>query len=146
MILEGDVFGFNSTYGPIRLNDTGVYSYYETDVIDDDPNFVMMGNITVNEGSDLKGVSNTSKLDVSGDQMIVGTFMVPTQDLHQYIIDFQNRGLIIENFYTFKDLRGGQEGTGDEQTLLVWNAKANELGLDQAIHGLQEITGTLSYE
>lgn len=144
-ILEGDVFGFNSTYGPIRLNDTGVYSYYETDVINDDPNFVMKGNITVIEDSDLKGVSNTSKLGVSSDRMIVGTFMVPTQDLHQYIIDFQNHGLIVENFYTFKDLRGGQEGTGDEQTLLVWNAKANELGLDHVIQALQEITRTLPY-
>lgn len=145
-LLEGDVFGFNSTYGPIRLNDTGVYSYYETDVINDDPNFVMKGNITVIEGSDLKGVSNISKLGVSSDRMIVGTFMVPTQELHQYIIDFQNHGLIIENFYTFKDLRGGEEGTGDEQTLLVWNAKANELGLDHVVQALQEITRNLPYE
>jgi hypothetical protein len=36
------------------LCDAGVYSYYETDVIDNDPNFVMMGNITVNEGSGLR--------------------------------------------------------------------------------------------
>ena len=105
----------------------------------------MEGNITVIEDSDLKGVSNTSKLGISSDRMIVGTFMVPTQDLHQNIIDFQNHGLIVENFYTFKDLRGGQEGTGDEQTLLVWNAKANELGLDHVIQALQEITRTLPY-
>jgi hypothetical protein len=36
------------------LCDAGVCSYYETDVIDNDPNFVMMENITVNEGSDLR--------------------------------------------------------------------------------------------
>jgi hypothetical protein len=36
------------------LSDAGVYSYYKNDVIDNGPNFAIMGNITVNEVSNLR--------------------------------------------------------------------------------------------
>jgi hypothetical protein len=141
IVFEGNEFAFNDMYGPIRLNETGVYSYYETDVIDDDPDFVMKGNITVIDDDG----SVTSTNGISSDQKIVGTFMVPAQDLQQYASELQNRGLDIDSSYTFKDLRGGQEGTGDEQTLLVWTSNTNEVGLDQVIQALQVVTGTLPY-
>jgi hypothetical protein len=44
--------------------------------------------------------------------------MVPTQDIQTYLADLQSRGLAVDSTHNFKDLRGGQSGTGDEQTLV----------------------------
>ena len=53
----------------------------------------------------------------------VGILMVPTQDIQTYTTDLENRGFNIDSTHNFKDLRGGQSGTGqsgtgDEQTLI----------------------------
>ena len=45
--------------------------------------------------------------------------------------------------YTFKDLRGGQKGTGPEQTLLVPESK--EKYLDNLLFILKELTPKLPY-
>ena len=143
-IFEGDEFGFNSMYGPIRLNQTGEYSYYEANVIDDDPNFVMRGNVSV-VGADNTSVPS-STCDNSNDQKILGSILVPAQDLQQYTLELQNNGLNVDSSYNFKDLMSGQEGeAGDEQTLLVWTANPAEVGFDQVIQTLQGITERLPY-
>ena len=46
--------------------------------------------------------------------------MVPSMDLAIHTSDLENRGFSILSIYNFKDLRGGQEGTGDEQTFTVY--------------------------
>jgi hypothetical protein len=45
---------------------------------------------------------------------------VPTQDLDMYVSELTDRDFIVTSMRNFKDLRGGQEGTGDTQTLLLW--------------------------
>ena len=50
----------------------------------------------------------------------VGVLMVPTQDIQTYTTDLESRGFNIDSAHNLKDLRGGQSGTGDEQTLIVW--------------------------
>ena len=45
--------------------------------------------------------------------------MVPTMDLATQTTDLQGRGLSILGTHNFKDLRGGQEGSGDKQTLVL---------------------------
>jgi hypothetical protein len=88
--------------------------------------------------------SITSITDASSIQGIFSTFMVPAQDL-QYTSEVQRHGLTIDSSYNFTDLRGGQEGAGDKQMLIAWTANPNEVGLDQVIQTLQEVTKTLQY-
>ena len=53
--------------------------------------------------------------------------MVPTQDIQTYTSDLEGRGFNIDSTHDFKDLRGGQSGTGDEQTLVVWTTAGMDL-------------------
>ena len=52
-------------------------------------------------------------------------------------------GLGIDSMHNFKDLRGGQSGTGDEQTLVGWTAGGKSL--DEITSQLQEISTGLPY-
>jgi hypothetical protein len=99
----------------------------------------MQSNISVIGDNDISVTSSASE------QRIVGSIILPAQDLQQYTSHLQNRGLNIDSSYTFTDLRGGQEGAGDQQTLLVWTANAAEIGLDQVAQALQDLTGMLPY-
>lgn len=69
--------------------------------------------------------------------------MVPTQDVQTYTTDLQTRGFAIDSTHNFKDLRGGQSGTGNEQTLIVWTS--SEMSLSNIIDNLQEFTSGLPY-
>jgi hypothetical protein len=71
----------------------------------------------------------------------VGVLMVPSQDIQTYTSDLHNRGFTIDITYNFKDLRGGQSGTGDEQTLIVWTTS----GMGDIVRNLQEFTLELPY-
>lgn len=74
---------------------------------------------------------------------IAGAFMVPARFLDKYRSEFEDRGFTIDSTYTYKDLRGGQKGTGPEQTLIVW--KAHNVPLKKVIRDLEELTPTLPY-
>jgi hypothetical protein len=54
--------------------------------------------------------------------------MVPTMDLATQITDLQGRGLSILGTHNFKDLRGGQEGSGDKQTFVLWGTSNMNMG------------------
>jgi hypothetical protein len=73
----------------------------------------------------------------------VGTLMVPTTDLATHTSDLKNRGFSILNTFNFKDLRGGQQGIGDEQTLIVW--RMPNADMSNVISQLSEITPNLPY-
>ena len=53
--------------------------------------------------------------------------MVPTQDIDDYIQQITSAGITVDNAFNFKDLRGGQQGTGDIQTLIVWTTGGKDL-------------------
>jgi catalase (peroxidase I) len=74
----------------------------------------------------------------------LGTFMVPTQDIDTYISQLVDRGFVVESTHDFQDLRGGQEGTGDRQTLIVWGVDSS-MNLDRVVSTLKEITPELPY-
>jgi hypothetical protein len=74
----------------------------------------MRGNISVVDD----GVGE----EVQRADVTLGLLMVPTQDISQYTGDLQDRGFVLDSVHNFQDLRGGQSGTGDEQTLIVWRA------------------------
>jgi hypothetical protein len=73
----------------------------------------------------------------------VGVLMVPTQDIQTYTTDLESRGFTIDSTHNFKDLRGGQSGTGDEQTLIVWTTAG--MDLSAIATNLQEFSSGLPY-
>ena len=81
------------------------------------------------------------KLDCSTDT--VGVLMVPTQDIQTHTTDLEGRGFDIDSTSNFKDLRGGQSGTGDEQTLIVWTSTG--MDLSTISKNLQEFSSGLPY-
>lgn len=127
------------------LNDTGTFNYYETDVNNEDQNYVMNGTITVVDQQDpnanLPNMSITSSSNTTGTlgkDDTVGTLMVPTEDLDMYVQDLTSKGFTTDSTYNFNDIRAG-----DEQTLLVWTSSGkNPI---EVISALQEITPQLPY-
>ena len=56
----------------------------------------------------------------------------------------RSTGFGIDSMHTFTDLRGGQEGTGDEQVLVVWTASGKSL--EEIALRLGEVSEGLPYE
>ena len=125
-------FASNSVTNALVLNDTGKFSYSEANVNKDDPKFVMEGTITVQKNP----TSPTQLPDT------VGFLMVPAKDLDKHVSDLTGKGIDVIDKYIFKDLRGGQKGTGTQQTLLVLGSKN---GQEQLVSALESITPTLPY-
>jgi plastocyanin len=138
---ESGDFSYNTASNPITFNDTGTFNYFEADVNSDDPSFVMNG--TINVINQVESLSNTNATTPSQASDSVGIYMVPSKDLDQYITALTSKGFSIDSTHTFADLRGGQKGTGPEQTYVVWTTSGMKLA--QIISALEEITPTLPY-
>ena len=109
-----------------------------------DPGVTMTGSITVgNIDSAVTSSSSSSSSSNSSNFDTVGVLMVPTQDIDSYIQQITSAGITVDNTYDFKDLRGGQKGTGDTQTLIVWTTTGKELG--QTLSSLSELSADLPY-
>jgi len=118
---------------PFTFSNPGVFNYEA----EGDPGVTMTGSVTVeniqspvtpsSSSASTATASNSSNIDT------VGILMVPTQDIDEYIAQITGAGITVDNTYDFKDLRGGQEGTGDTQTLIVWTT------------GSKDLSGTLSF-
>ncbi len=104
-----------------------------------DPGVIMKGNITV------KSIQSpvTSPTAPSGGIDTVGVLMVPTQGIDKYTQDIKNAGLTVDSGHSFTDLRGGQKGTGDVQTLLVWTSGGKDL--NSVVAPLRQISLALPY-
>jgi plastocyanin len=74
----------------------------------------------------------------------VGALMVPSMDIQNIAASIKNAGFGIDSMQNFKDLRGGQSDTGDEQTLVIWTA--NGMDLNEIGSRLQSISEPLPYE
>ena len=137
-IFDSRFFKYNTISNEIRLNETGTYQYWESDVSKEVPDFVMLGTITVSS----QDQHNATTVSQNKDD-IVGTFMVPARFLDKYRSEFEDRAFTIDSTYTYKDLRGGEKGTGPEQTLIVW--KVHNVPLKKVVRDLEELTPTLPY-
>jgi plastocyanin len=117
------------------FNTPGTYSYEAIG----DAGYIMKGTITV------KSVQSpiTSPASAGGAIDTVGVLMVPTQGIDKYMQDIKNAGLTVDSGHSFKDLSGGQKGTGDVQTLLVWTSGGKDL--NTAIAPLSQLSLTLPY-
>jgi plastocyanin len=139
-VFEAAFFPSNEASPPLTLNNTGDYSYFEKGANKAVPSFVMNGTITVtNIPSELKSTNNTSSQQIG----TAGAYMIPAIMLDKYTSEFTKRGFTIDSHFTYKDLRGGQKGTGPQQTLITWTTP--ETNLDKVISALKEITPTLPY-
>jgi hypothetical protein len=91
--------------------------------------------------------SSTSPTSLQGNTQgsidTIGVLMVPTQDIQTYTTDLESRSFNIDSMHNFKDLRGGQSGTGDEQTLIVWTSAG--MDLSTMAMNLQEFSSDLPY-
>ena len=145
VLYDSGTFAFNEVSDPIVLNDTGTFNYYETDVNNEDEDFVMNGTITAvdrpNSNANLPNMSTASSSNSTGSLGVgdtAGTLMVPTEDLDMYVQDLTSKGFTVDSTYNFNDIRAG-----DEQTLLVWSTSGKNL--NEIIPALQEITPQLPY-
>jgi plastocyanin len=120
---------------PIVFNNTGNFDYADT--VEYEEGFVMTGNITVN-GQENSAGGNTNSFDT------VGTLMVPSMMVQSVADEMRRAGFGIDSMHNFKDLRGGQEDTGDEQVLVVWTTAGKSL--DDVTSQLGEISEGLPYE
>jgi plastocyanin len=120
---------------PITFNTTGDFEYADT--VEYEGGFVMTGNIRVID----QGITATTPR-ASFDT--VGALMVPSMDVQNIAASIKNAGFGIDSMHNFKDLRGGQSDTGDEQTLVIWTA--NGMDLNEIGSRLQAISEPLPYE
>ena len=125
----------------VVLNGTGNYHYADTE--DYEEGFVMSGNIQVLDNTQAfsSPVGTSGNTQSSADT--IGIIMVPTQDIQTYTTDLEGRGFNIDTSHNFEDLRGGQSGTGDEQTLIVWTTSG--IDLSAIASNLREFSSGLPY-
>lgn len=120
--------------GNYTFNEVGQFQYADT--VEYDNGYIMSGNISV--------VDDGAGEEVQRADVTLGLLMVPTQDISQYTGDLQNRGFVLDSMHNFQDLRGGQSGTGDEQTLIVWRAPTG-METSNVISQLAEFSEELPY-
>jgi hypothetical protein len=117
--------------GP-RLN----YGFAEyADTVEYEGGFVMTGNVSVvNQSSGSTGSSG-------GSFDTVGALMVPSMMIQSVKGEIRNMGFGIDSMHTFTDLRGGQEDTGDEQTLVVWTTTGKSIDeITSQLGGFQKVS------
>ena len=125
---------------PFTFSNPGVYNYEA----EGDPGVIMTGSVTVgNIQSPVIPSSSSTSNSSSGGIDTVGILMVPTQNIDDYIQQITSAGITVDNTYDFKDLRGGQEGTGDIQTLIVWTTGGKDL--IQTLSFLSGLSSDLPY-
>ena len=128
---------------PFTFSNPGVFNYEA----EGDPGVTMTGSVTVGNmqlpvtpsSSPNSSTSNSSSSSID----TVGILMVPTQDIDDYIQQITSAGITVDNTFDFKDLRGGQKGTGDTQTLIVWTTAGKDL--TETLSSLSELSANLPY-
>lgn len=121
------------------FSNPGVFNYEA----EGDPGVTMTGSITVGNIQAPVTSSATNSSSSSGGIDTVGILMVPTQDIDTYINEITNAGITVDSTHDFKDLRGGQKGTGDTQTLIVWTTAGKDLS--ETISSLSKLSTDLPY-
>jgi hypothetical protein len=123
---------------PITFNNTGNFQYADT--VEYEEGFVMTGNVTVVVSQNNGGAATSPAAAFD----TVGALMVPSIFVQDAVENMRGAGFGIDSMHTFTDLRGGQEDTGDQQTLVVWTTSGKSL--NEITSYLQEISGSLPYE
>jgi hypothetical protein len=117
----------------ITFDSTGTYLYKAMG----DEGVTMRGAITVSN------IQSPVTNSANGEIDTVGVLMVPAQDKDRYVQEIISGGLTVDSTYDFNDLRGGQQGTGSVQTLIVSTSTGNDL--NSVVSTLSQISSTLPY-
>lgn len=127
----------------VVFNKEGQYPYFEDGDLNDDKSFKMTGTVKViNSPNTTQGNSNNS----SGQTSVIktaGFLMVPSKDSQSIISTLTNEGYKVLGSYTFKDIRGGQKGTGPTQTIIAWASDKDNV--EQLLQPIVDITKGLPY-
>ena len=142
-IFDSGAFAYNEPSKPIVLNEIGTFNYYETDVNNEDQDYVMNGTIDVvwqqGPGASITSASNRiNSTSTQGSDVATGVLMVPESDIDTYVQDLENSGFTIDSTHGFNDIHAG-----DQQVLLVWTTSG--MSLDKVVSTLQGITQDLPY-
>jgi hypothetical protein len=142
LYFDSGTIAYNTATKPIVMNDTGSYYYSESDVNNENSDFVMNGTINVIEqpGSGSNAIVNATTGLPGTNLDTIGTLMVPTEDLATYSSDLEGRGLSVLSTHNFDDIR-----SEDQQTLIMWGASSGTNSLENIASQLSEITPTLPY-
>lgn len=127
---------YNSPSSPMIFSKQGTLNYISLGVNKNGPTFTMKGALNVQDNP-------STSTTIKGNPDTIGVYMIPYILLDKYIHEFNNEGLKVDSYYTYKDMRGGQKGTGPEQTLLVWDS--SNIPLQKILTFLTNITPTLPY-
>lgn len=100
----------------------------------------MTGNVTVVNHNSNGAASNSTSSTFDA----VGALMVPSTMVQDVVGEMRSAGFRIDTMHNFKDLRGGQSDTGDEQTLVVWTSGGKNI--DEISSQLLVISEDLPYE
>lgn len=141
--LDSNVFAYNTATQSVTMNDTGLFSYFEADANNEDPDFVMNGTINVVDQPDsVTATSTGDTTDIASTNIdTVGTLMVPTEDLATHLSDLENRGFYILSTHIFNDIR-----RGDPQTLIVSaTSPSGSNSMDNVVSQLSQISSSLPY-
>ena len=126
-------FDFDTVSIPLVLNKTRKFIYFEANVNVDDPKFVMERTVTIKETiSALQNITSDA----------VGFFMIPERGSNKHISDLTGNRIEVLDKFIFKDLHGGQKGTGTNEILLLVGGKD---GQGKLISTLQMIAPELPY-
>jgi len=152
-----DVEGYHDVKENNKLNNNnsrdyiafqqGTFHYYDTI----DGQTVMNGTIQLlNSSITMKSIERSVNQLKPGFDIIqspenvfdtVGTFVVPTDTVNEYITYFKNEGLQIYDIHNFRNLM--KDDIKAENSLLVWTSY--KIPLDLILTKLKEITPTLPY-
>ena len=135
----------NNNYLEYKADELGKFYYYDTV----DGPIIMNGTIqVVNSHVAMKSIDRSDDqlgfdITQSPENMFdtVGTFVVPTDTVNEYINYFKNEGLQIYDIHNFRNLM-----TNDikaENSLFIWTS--NKIPIDSIITKLKQITPTLPY-
>jgi hypothetical protein len=133
------VLHFNSASKPVSLNETGKFTYSESNANKEDPNFVMKGSITVPGNNTESNIGENKSSQANFASMAV--IMVPTRDIDKHSTTLVENNMNILSQYSFKDLRK-TGGGGANQTLLVLGSNDS---IDMITSVLKKITSSLPY-
>jgi plastocyanin len=134
-----DEFPFTE-FATVTFNQTGKYSYFEDEVNENDPDFVMRGTVNV---VDISATTKINNVNMPTPTNTMGILMVPSKDAQTISSTLKDNAISNLGDYTFTDLRGGQEGTGPTQTITIWGTENDNI--NQVMSSIKGVTEELPY-
>jgi plastocyanin len=126
-VYQSGLFNNFTASKPVKLNDTGTFTYSGPSFNKDAPDYKMNGTITVVNQPLATVLSTNATMPSTGGKSVTANnidtiipFIVPLNQQGKMISDFKGKGFGIDSTYVFNSVRGdGKEGCGDTQESLL---------------------------